>query len=122
MGRILIVDDEAHMRLLVGSMLEPLGHALLTAENGVVAARLLASEEIDLVITDLVMPEKNGIDLIMEIRRIAPAVKIVAMSGGGGINGRFDYLPIANLIGAAHILSKPFTRDALSTVVVDLMK
>lgn len=121
MPKILIVDDEPHMQLLVSSMLEPLGHELRTAENGRVALELLGSGGIDLVITDMVMPEKNGIDLILEIRQINPNVKILAMSGGGGINGRFDYLPIAGLIGAANILRKPFKREELCSAVTTLV-
>lgn len=120
MTRILIVDDEPHMRLLVSSMLESPEHELLTAENGQAALAILRSEPIDVVITDLIMPEKNGIDLILEIRQICPNVKIVAMSGGGGLSGRFDYLPLANLIGATNILRKPFKRDELRHAVATL--
>ena len=121
MMKILIVDDEPHMRLLVSAMLESPEHELLTAENGNDALTILRREQIDLVITDLVMPEKNGIDLILEIRQLAPNAKIIAMSGGGGLNGRFDYLPLATLIGAGNIVKKPFKREelcaAISTVV-----
>lgn len=121
MAKILIVDDEPHMRLLVSSMLESSKHELLTAENGEAALEILRSELVDVVITDLIMPEKNGIDLILEIRQIAPEVKIVAMSGGGGLSGRFDYLPLANLIGATNILRKPFKRDELCHAVATLI-
>lgn len=111
--KILIVDDELHMRELVSAMLESPEHELFSAENGHAALTILRQEHVDVVITDLVMPEKNGIDLILEIRQLAPHAKIVAMSGGGGLNGRFDYLPLATLIGATNILRKPFRRDEL---------
>ena len=125
MARILIVDDEPHMRMLVSAMLTGSGretaHEFITAENGRIAIELLAKETFDLIITDLVMPEKNGIDLIMEIKQTSPKVKILAMSGGGGINGRFDYLPIAKLIGAENILRKPFKREELCAAVAELV-
>lgn len=121
MARILIVDDEPNMRLLISSMLKSPNHELLTAENGDAAIALLAKERVDLVITDLVMPQKNGIDLIMELKQSSPDLKILAMSGGGGINGRFDYLPIAKLIGAENILRKPFKREELCAAVAVLV-
>jgi CheY-like chemotaxis protein len=121
MARILIVDDESSMRLLIREMLRPLGHELLTAENGCSAAELLQTQAVDLIITDLVMPEKTGIDLILDIKKTAPAVKVLAISGGGGITGRFDYLPIAKLIGAEHILKKPFRREELCEMVTAML-
>jgi len=125
MATILIVDDDPHMSLLVKTMLgntcKNSAHQIFIAENGKVAVEILAKEKIDLIITDLVMPEKNGIDLIMEVRQSSPDIKILAMSGGGGINGRFDYLPIAKLIGAENILRKPFKREELCAVVAELV-
>ncbi len=121
MAKILIVDDEPHMRLLVSAMLKSDKHELCVAENGQSAMDLLKDGGFDVMITDLVMPTKNGIDLIMEIKQALPQLKIIAMSGGGGINGRFDYLPIAKLIGAENILRKPFKREDLSSAVEDIL-
>jgi len=107
MKRILIVDDEAAMRGLLQDMLED-DYAIETAGNGVEAMAVLERGGIDLLITDLVMPRMNGIDLVMAARKQHPQLGIIAISGGGGINGRFDYLPVANLVGAARVLRKPF--------------
>lgn len=121
MAKILIVDDEPHMRLLVSTMLKSDKHELCMAEDGNNAMEMLKEGNFDVMITDLVMPTKNGIDLIMEIKQTSPSLKIIAMSGGGGINGRFDYLPIAKLIGAENILRKPFKREDLSSAVADIL-
>jgi len=73
------------------------------------AMKIFRSDQSSLIITDLVMPDKNGIDLILDLKREYPEARIIAMSGGGGIEGRFDYLAIAKLVGAETILKKPFT-------------
>jgi CheY-like chemotaxis protein len=67
------------------------------------------------------MPKMNGIDLVMALRRQYPALKIIAISGGGGITGRFDYLPVANLVGAARVIRKPFALAEMRTAVRELL-
>ena len=108
MASILVVDDEKPVRDLLHIALTQDNHNVLLAKNGREAVELQQNHQFDLVITDMVMPEKNGIDLIMELKKKNPASKVLAISGGGGIDGRFDYLSIAKLIGAEHIISKPF--------------
>ena len=108
MANILVVDDEAPVRNLLSDVLEKEGYTVFTAETGVEASTIYNSKDIDLIITDLVMPEKGGIDLIMELKKQDPNIKVIAISGGGGITGRFDYLPIAKLVGATEIIAKPF--------------
>ncbi len=117
MARILIVDDEAPIRCMLREMLEQDGHEVCEAENGMVAQRRFREQGFDLLITDLVMPEKNGLNLILDIKKECPQVRIVAISGGGGITGRFEYLPIAKLVGAASILEKPFYKEQLQSAV-----
>jgi len=108
MINILVVDDDT-------SILEFIEHALsdtyniFTSETVAGAEKISSENTIDLLIADLVMPEKNGIDMIMEFKKTHPEIKIIAISGGGGITGRFDYLPIAKLVGAKDTLKKPFT-------------
>ena len=121
MARILIVDDEQPVRALVREMLALDRHDILEAADGAEARALYEEQEVDLVITDLVMPDKSGIDLIMELRERDPDVRILAISGGGGITGRFDYLPIAELIGARSILRKPFQMGDLRAKVSELL-
>ena len=108
MANILVVDDEAPVRNLLSDVLEKEGYTVFTAETGVEATDIYNSNDVDLIITDLVMPEKGGIDLIMELKKQDPNIKVIAISGGGGITGRFDYLPIAKLVGATEIIAKPF--------------
>lgn len=121
MANILIVDDEAPVRNLLSSVLEKEGYTVFTAETGVEATTIYQSNSIDLVITDLVMPEKGGIDLIMDLKKSDPNLKVIAISGGGGITGRFDYLPIAKLVGATEIIAKPFQVAEIRSQVAKML-
>lgn len=120
MKRVLIVDDEAQMRGLLEDLLEG-DYQVLTASNGDEALQLLERDGAELIITDLVMPKMNGIDLVMAVRKQYPALKIIAISGGGGITGRFDYLPVANLVGAARVIRKPFELAEMRTAVREVL-
>ena len=121
MANILVVDDEAPVRNLLSDVLEKEGYSVFTAETGVEASSIYDSNDIDLVITDLVMPEKGGIDLIMELKKKDPNIKVIAISGGGGITGRFDYLPIAKLVGATEIIAKPFQVTEIRAQVAKML-
>ncbi len=121
MANILVVDDEEPVRALVRKILVKDGHEVLEAENGQVACDVFASSDIDLIVADLVMPEKNGIEMIMEIKRTHPKVKVVAISGGVGFSGQIDLLSVAKLLGAKHIIKKPFNIDDLRGAVNDLL-
>jgi CheY-like chemotaxis protein len=121
MKNILVVDDEPAVRSMIRNVLESDGYAVCEAVNGEAALRQLNGQPVDLIVTDLVMPGKNGIDLILELKKKYPHISILAISGGGGISGRFDYLKIAELVGARNIMSKPFdTADFQSTVATML--
>lgn len=112
-SRILIVDDDSAIRDVLQSMLETDGHAVAAAQNGRVAMRMLAERPFDAVITDLVMPEQEGIETIKQIVESHPGVKIIAMSGAFG----GDYLRIASLLGAHSTLRKPLRlKEVLETV------
>ncbi len=121
MANILVVDDEAPVRNLLKDVLEKEGYTVFTAETGVEASTIYDSSDIDLIITDLVMPEKGGIDLIMELKKKDPDIKVIAISGGGGITGRFDYLPIAKLVGATEIIAKPFQVTEIRAQVAKML-
>jgi DNA-binding NtrC family response regulator len=113
---ILIVDDEPGIRELLGIMLESHGHSVVTAEDGIQAPKVMATRPIDVVITDLLMPERDGLEFITEVRKKYPKVKIIAMSGGGHV-ARESYLRIAKTFGAHFILEKPFNQsDVLHAV------
>lgn len=119
MARILVVDDDEVLRTFMSEALSSLGHEVVLAKDGQEARE--ACEDINLLITDLVMPNKNGLDLIMEIIAEKPDLPILAVSGGGGITGRFDYLEISRLIGADAILTKPFQLAELREKVSQLL-
>ena len=118
---ILIVDDEPGIRELLSMILESAGHAVVAAEDGVAAPKVLAAREIDVVITDLLMPERDGLEFITEIRAKYPKVKIIAMSGGGHI-ARDSYLRIAKNFGAHVLLEKPFSQSGVLGAVETVMK
>jgi CheY-like chemotaxis protein len=117
MVKILVVDDEPFVRDMMTAMIKPAGYDVVEAVNGAEAFNVCKKEAVDLIITDIVMPEKNGIDLIMNVKKEYPDIPIIAVSGGGGITGRYDYLEIAKLVGANNILKKPFEIDELRSAV-----
>ena len=109
---ILVVDDEIDFGKILAATLIKLGHTVTTASGGREASAEIARQKFDLVITDLVMPEKEGIELIQELAAISPGTRIIAMSGGG-VNASKSYLKIAMHMGAKAVLSKPFSTSEL---------
>jgi CheY-like chemotaxis protein len=112
MAKILVIDDDAIVRETIAQVLEARGHRVLSAEDGRRGVAAFRAQQPDLVITDIIMPEQEGIETITEIRGLAPTVKIIAISGGGRI-GNADFLKIARHIGAADVIAKPFDPDDL---------
>ena len=111
--RILVIDDDDDVRQLICKMISSEGFTVLEAANGVEGMKTIRSEpEIDLVITDLIMPEKEGLETIKELRQDFPHIKILAISGGGKIDA-LNYLSIAKGMGADLTLSKPFIKKDL---------
>jgi DNA-binding response OmpR family regulator len=111
--RVLVIEDNPGLRDLVRLTLESTGHEVLTATHGAEGLAYLGEHAVDLVITDLFMPEMDGIEVIAALRRRFPGVKVVAMSGRPGV----DYLTVARELGAARILRKPFAMDELLSAV-----
>lgn len=97
-------------------LLEYAGHTVVTATDGFKALAAVETGNFDLVITDIIMPGKEGIEMIMELRRRHPLLKIIAMSGGGRI-GAMSYLELAEKLGALHTLEKPFNQAVLIEAV-----
>ncbi|HEC12462.1 MAG TPA: response regulator [Acidiferrobacteraceae bacterium] len=122
MPRVLIVDDEESVRVMVAAMIKPDGYNVTEAASGAEACDACKESPVDLIITDIVMPEKNGIDLIRYVKKEYPDIAVIAISGGGGIEGRYDYLEIARLVGADNILKKPFELRELRSAVSEAMK
>jgi DNA-binding NtrC family response regulator len=117
MARILIIDDDSRLRQFLSKVLIEYGDfEVLEAGNGSEGISMLNTEAIDLVVTDIFMPEEDGIGTIMEISKKYPEVKIIAMSGGGNIV-EVDYLKLASNLGAQKVFQKPFdTGILLSTI------
>ena len=120
MATILVVDDEPALRRVLSGQLRDAGHEVTAAAGGAEALKLSCKGPYDLVITDLIMPDKEGLETIMALRRQIPATKIIAMSGGGRNSGK-DYLAIARLLGAQRTLAKPFTQAELLVAVADVL-
>ncbi len=116
MKRILVVDDEEQIRVMLTRSLEQEGFEVQTAENGQEGLELVSRYAFDLVITDMIMPVKDGLKFIMELVRDYPELKILAISGGGAIKAE-RYLTMAGYIGDIATLEKPFKREALLALV-----
>jgi CheY-like chemotaxis protein len=120
MARILLIDDDDSFRTMLGLTLKHFGHAVVEAPNGKEGLKLLPQANADLVITDIVMPEKDGIEVILELRKKQPDLKIIAISGGARISAA-THLQAAKYLGAAKILPKPFTNEALLAAISELL-
>ena len=121
MAKILIIDDDNQFRVMLRIMLENAGYKdIEEAENGHTGMKLIRNGNFDLVITDIIMPDKEGIETIMEIRKDFPAIKIIAMSGGGKISAD-SYLVMAGHLGAGRTLTKPFQYSELVEAVRELL-
>lgn len=117
---ILIIDDDEQIRALLSRSMEMAGFAAVTASDGREGQRRLEEQHFDIVITDLIMPEKEGMETISHIRRHFPGVKIIAISGGGRI-GPESYLPAALDLGADRAFAKPFAVDELVAAARELL-
>lgn len=120
MKRVLVIDDAAEIRQVLREMLQRTGYEVLEAANGKEGIRCVHTEPIDLVITDIIMPEKEGIETIQELQRDFPEVKIIATSGGGRIGAQY-ILRAARLLGVPYTLAKPIGRADLLLAVQELL-
>jgi len=117
--RILVVDDDPAVRDSVAMMLEGAGFLVDQAEQGATGMRLLRAHAPDLVITDILMPQKEGIETIREIRSVLPHTPIIAISGGSDTGA--DYLKMAQAFGATAVMAKPFDPTAMLKLVNRLL-
>jgi CheY-like chemotaxis protein len=114
--RILLIEDDAQVRGVLSSVLVRSGHSVTSAANGAVGLRLWREHGADLVLTDIQMPETDGIEVILQLRTYAPELPVIAMSGGDR-SGDLDLLGDARLLGAVALLKKPFSADALARAI-----
>ena len=120
MATILLIDDDEAFRSMVRRALQRVGYTVIEAENGNAALEMLTGASVDLVITDILMPEKDGIETIMAVRRTQPEIKIIAMSGGGRMRPE-GYLDVAKDLGAVCVLNKPFDNESLFAAIKDAL-
>jgi len=120
MAKILVIDDDDAIRISLKSAIEDAGHRVEEAANGEEGMTRFRANPADLVVTDIFMPEKEGLETIDEIKRDYPQTKIIAISGGGSIDPE-DYLEIAKRVGADRSLFKPFDIELMVAAVDDLL-
>jgi DNA-binding response OmpR family regulator len=116
MAIILLVDDDAALRRAIGRALHKAGHEVLEAPDGVEAMRLVKATPPDIVLTDINMPEMDGIEIVLELGKSGRSVPIVAMSGGGLLPKQL-LLGNADALGAAATIEKPFRLEELLETV-----
>jgi len=120
LSKILLVDDDEQVRTMLRLTLEREGHEVVEAADGQVALALFHDHEIDLVVTDILMPEKEGIELIMDLKAIDRNLDIIAISGGGRMDPA-EYLNWARRFGVKHTFVKPVARQELLGAVDSLL-
>ena len=114
MARILVIDDQEPIRALLRATLEAAGHEVMEAPNGRIGLALYRHKPTDLVITDILMPELNGLDMLLELTREFLHAKVIAISG---VQGKENVLDVAKLFGARRTLQKPFSIPRLLDAV-----
>jgi CheY-like chemotaxis protein len=119
MANIIVVDDEKIIRTLLKEILKKAGHEIRITKDGREALDLVNEKEPDLIITDIFMPGKSGLELIMELRKDRPAIRLIAISGdtASRAGGHIDCLGVARDLGCSHILVKPFSKDQVLDAV-----
>jgi len=120
MARILIIDDDVKFLKMLRQILERAGHDVVEAPDGEIGAKVFRENRTELIITDIFMPEKEGIETIRDLKREFPTVKIIAISGGGR-KGNFDFLEMAETLGADRSFSKPFERQEILEAIQELV-
>lgn len=120
MAGILIIDDDKELREMLKVSLLRRNYVIMEAENGKEAISHFKPSITDLVITDLIMPEEDGLKVVIKLKEIKPSIKIIAISGGGKA-GPGSYLNLAKALGADAIFSKPFSVSDLVLKIRDLL-
>jgi CheY-like chemotaxis protein len=119
MARILVIDDSPSALAVAENLLVEAGHDVAACTDAKLAVRRLRSEPFDLVLTDIYMPNTDGLEIIVEIRRTSPCVPVIAMSG---VTGLRNMLAIAKSLGACRTLLKPYSRADLLNAIDTAMR
>jgi two-component system, chemotaxis family, chemotaxis protein CheY len=115
-NRILLIDDDVMVRQTIANVLIEAGYDVVSCGDGVAGMRAYHRSRPDLVITDIIMPDQEGIQTLMEIHKVDPSAKVIAISGGGRTSN-LRILDVARTMGATDTLAKPFDLEELLTVV-----
>ena len=121
MARILVIDDEPQIRLILENILTRDGHQVDLAENGKIGLKMFEINAYDLLITDIVMPEQDGIEVIMAISKKTPRLKVIAISGGSLRLDQDNLLLIARALRVQEVLKKPINYELLLTTVHNVL-
>jgi DNA-binding response OmpR family regulator len=119
-AKVLLIDDDPDLLNLMSTAFTRAGWSVAAAKNGYVGGKLFKTHQPDLVVTDIVMPEREGIETIMDLKRAAAPPKIIAISGGGRLGGR-EFLTWAKALGADEVLRKPFQMSALVALAEEVL-
>jgi len=119
MAYILILDDDIITQDVLGQICEDGGHHVYKAFNGNEGIRICKNKPVDLIITDILMPEKDGIEIIIEMKNNYPKIKMIAISGGGQIEPEV-YLKVAKTLGVSHVFIKPLKREEILASIQEL--
>ena len=120
MAIILIVDDNDDIRTFLKRILTSTGHQITEARNGKEAIEQIGKTPADLVISDIFMPETDGVELIRQLRKLQPGLKVIAVSGGGDY-GDMDILQAAKMLGAFRVFTKPFPAGEMIAAVKEAL-
>lgn len=120
MEKILVIDDEPVIRIILKQLFEENGYDVCEASDGKQGIALFKKEKPDLVITDLIMPDEEGLEVMKKIKQMLPDAKIIAISGGG-IGSAQVYLSLAKKMGASHVFEKPFDAKQMLATVQDML-
>ena len=119
MAKVLVIDDEKGVREMARRTLESEHHTIVEAADGIDGIKVFQEEQPDVVVTDIIMPNADGLEVILRILQINPQAKIIAISGGGRISGK-TYLKYARKFGVMAVLSKPFSPEQLLSLIRDM--
>jgi len=120
MATILVIDDDQHVRGMLRTVLEDFGYTVLEAADGNIGVQIFEQNQVDLIITDIIMPDKEGLETIRDIKKTAPEAKIIAMSGGAKV-GPGTYLKLAERLGAQRVFEKPIQISVLLNSIAELL-
>ncbi|MBW1997483.1 MAG: response regulator [Deltaproteobacteria bacterium] len=121
MSHILVIEDDPKIRKVLRRLIERAGHDVEEASDGLEGLKSYRKKPADLVITDIIMPRKEGLETILDLRREFPEVKIIAISGGGRLSP-LPYLEVAEGFGALRVFSKPFDLEELQGAILELLQ